>query len=64
MNIPMSDVHFIAFVDINAAKKVKKDYGGWLYVPEDPGHLVLWFPHSTPTAIMTNPACRGNGALI
>ena len=63
MEVPMKDIHFIAFVDVRAAQEVQKDYGGWLYVPENPENLVIWFPRATPTAVMTHPACRGNGKL-
>lgn len=58
---------FLTFYSEQDARTYRheKGAGGWIFVPEDPGPIVLYPPNYSPSMIFRHPMVRGlTGNLI
>jgi hypothetical protein len=57
---------FRTFLTAQEARDYRHEHGtgGWIFVPENGGEVVLFPPEMTPSAIMRHPFGRGTGDLI
>jgi len=58
---------FLTFYSEQDARTYRHEHGtgGWIFVPEDPGPIVLYPPNYSPSMIFHHPMVRGlTGNLI